>query len=294
MLYQSLDFDRYCLPNLTQAVLIFQSNATDKVAQYLFDLYTAWQVLAISVGVAVILTLIFMLILRCCAKLLIWLSMLAFIAILGIIGWFFWDKYQNTTDPGDQMNYKILAIIFWVGDGVFVLVLIAMYDDIQLALSIIEAAATFIFQACTVIFVPFYAIVWAVGFLIYWIGTVIFLYSVGTFSQYGITPLPSVQWDETTKNLWYYHLFALFWIMAFILAWVQFVVAATAVQWYFSSSSDTAGSGSVCKSTYWSFRFHVGSLAFGSLILAIVMFIRFIFEYMKVYYYFLLKLYSLN
>lgn len=270
------------MPNLTQALLVFQSNATNKVGQYLFDLYTAWRVLAICVVIAIILSLIFMVFLRCCGTLLIWLTLLAFVVVLAVIAGLFWDKSKTVPDPGDQLNYQILAVIFWVFDGVFVLIVIAMYDDIQLALAINEAAATFLYQACTVMFVPFYGILWAIGFLIYWIPTVIFIYSIGTYSQYGITPMPSVKWDDRTKNLWYYQLFGLFWVMAFILAFVQFIVAATALQWYFSSGSDQAGSGSVTKSAYWSFRYHAGSLAFGSFILAIVMFIRFIFEYMKV------------
>jgi len=90
-----------------------------------------------------------------------------------------------------------------------------------------------------------------------------------------------VNWDSDITNLWYFHLCALFWVVAFFIAVLQFVIAATAAQWYFSSSADTSGSGSATKSLYWTVRYHLGSLAFGSLILAIVMFIRFIFEYMK-------------
>jgi hypothetical protein len=276
-----LDYDSYCLPSAKDAVKFFQSAATDKVGQYLFDLYTARQVLGMAVGISIVLTILFMVILRCCAKTLMWITLFAFAILLAVLGYYFYKEYQSAADPGDALNYKIIAIILWCLDGAFLLGIWCMYDDIQLALAIIEAAAAFIFQTFTIIIFPFYAIALTVAFMIYWIYTVLYIYSIGTISQYGTTPLASVAWDDSTRYLWYYHLFGLFWVLAFLLAWVQFVVAACAAQWYFSSSSDTAGKGSVCKSTYWSVRYHMGSLAFGSLILAIVMFVRFIFEYMK-------------
>lgn len=245
------------------------------------DLYTAWQVEAISCGIALGLTLVFMIILRLCAKVLAWLSILAFMVLLAVIGGLFYNKYQNTTNSSDALNYEVLAIIFWVIDGIFVLSICCLYEDIQLSLTIIEAAAIFIFRTIFILFTPFYGILLTVGYIIYWIPTAMFIYSIGTFSYNG-TPIPSVSWNTNTQNLWYFHLFALFWILAFILAGCQFIVAATATQWYFTSSSDASGTGSVCKSTYWCIRYHLGSLAFGSLLLAIIMFIRFIFEYMRV------------
>lgn len=260
---------------------MFSSNATTKVGQYLFDVYTAWRVLCIAGGLSVVLTMVFMVILRCFARLLTWLTIIAFIVLLALIGYFFYYKYQNTADQSDALNYRILSIIFWCADGIFLLAICCMYDDIQLALTIIEAAAVFIFKTIFVVLTPLWGIVFTVGFIVYWIPTAIFIYSIGTYSYNG-SPVPNVNWTTNTQNFWYFHLFALFWCLAFFLAWVQFVVAATATQWYFTSSSDAGGSGSVSKSAYWSIRYHLGSLAFGSFILAVVMFIRVIFEYMKV------------
>jgi hypothetical protein len=62
---------------------------------------------------------------------------------------------------------------------------------------------------------------------------------------------------------------------------LMFVIAATCGQWYFSCKSDASGSGSTIKSIYWVYRYHLGSLAFGSFLIALVQFIRIIFEYYK-------------
>jgi hypothetical protein len=276
---------------LTQFALAFKSNVTSKIGDYLGDLYTAWQVEAIACGIALGLTLVFMVLLRLCAKVLVWLVFITFIVLLAVVGGFYYQQMQASKDPGDQLNYEILAGIFWGLDGMFVLVILVLYDDINLALTIIAASAQFTFQTIQILFIPFFAAVLVVGFLIYWIATAMFIYSIGAFSPYFnpayptvAYPIPNVTLDTNTSNLLYYHIVALFWILCFILGWVQFIVAATAAQWYFTSSSDQSGTGSVCRSTYWSIRYHIGSIAFGSLILAIVLLIKFIFEYMKVLY----------
>eukprot|EP00826_Nyctotherus_ovalis_P013998 TRINITY_DN1385_c0_g1_i22.p1 TRINITY_DN1385_c0_g1~~TRINITY_DN1385_c0_g1_i22.p1 ORF type:complete len:402 (+),score=98.39 TRINITY_DN1385_c0_g1_i22:734-1939(+) len=222
-----------------------------------------------------------MVLLRCCAKVLVWATFLGFLILLGMLGYLLYNEGTKALDEGDKLNYTVLAIILWAVDGIVLLVIFCVFDEIQLALNIITVSATFVFSNCCTLLVPIIAILATCGFIAYWIATMVFIYSIGDITQYGTSPFPSVEWDDVTHNLWYYQLFALFWVVAFFIAVLQFVVAATAAQWYFSSNNDENGSGSLCKSFFWSIRYHLGSLAFGSLILAIVMFIRFIFEYMR-------------
>ena len=246
------------------------------------DLYIAYKVLLIAVGIAFIGSIVYMLLLYCFAKLLVWLTLLAFLVLLALIGYFFWDKSLNAVSDGDKLNYQVLAVIFWVIDGILGIVLCCLYDDIALALEVIQTAGWFLFTKFSLFLVPIIALIITCFFFAYWIATVVYIYSVGEITGYGNTPFASVKWDDNTRNVWYYHLFALFWVVAFFLAILQFVVAATAAQWYFTSGSDQSGSGSIMLSLWWTFRYHLGSLAFGSLLLAIIMFIRFIFEYMRV------------
>lgn len=66
--------------------------------------------------------------------------------------------------------------------------------------------------------------------------------------------------------------------MAFVLSLGNFVVGASTAQWYFNGGQPKPGI--VRRSYWWAFRYHLGSIAFGSCILAIIWFIRIIFEYM--------------
>ena len=71
------------------------------------------------------------------------------------------------------------------------------------------------------------------------------------------------------------------WVNAFLIGCSQFITAAACAIWYFSHTSDTAGSGSVWQGIKWILRYHLGSIAFGSFIIALVEFIRLIFEYYR-------------
>lgn len=90
-----------------------------------------------------------------------------------------------------------------------------------------------------------------------------------------------VKWSEATRYIFLYHLFGGLWVNAFLIGCFQFVVAATCAIWYFSHTADTAGKGSVRIGLKWILVYHTGSVAFGSFIIAVVQFIRIIFEFYR-------------
>lgn len=83
------------------------------------------------------------------------------------------------------------------------------------------------------------------------------------------TPFATVKWSEFTRWLMWYDVFGLFWINAFIIGVSQFVIAFACVNWYFTQANDTLGSGTVLKGVWVTFRYHLGTIAFGSLLIAI-------------------------
>jgi len=75
-------------------------------------------------------------------------------------------------------------------------------------------------------------------------------------------------------------MFGLIWIISFIVACNDFVIIVSSITWYFSKKTDEGdGSASICTGFKWIAKYHCGSLALGSFILALVWIIRGIFEY---------------
>lgn len=118
--------------------------------------------------------------------------------------------------------------------------------------------------------------------LVVWLVTAIFIGSVGKPAPSEKFPmLTQIEWDENTRYAILYSLFGYLWLNAFIMSCLIFVIAATCGQWYFSCNADSNGSGSIFRSIYWVVRYHLGSLAMGAFLIALVQFIRIIFEYYK-------------
>lgn len=88
-------------------------------------------------------------------------------------------------------------------------------------------------------------------------------------------------YTEMEKYYIYGSTFFFFWVTAFIIAMADFVLIVAVCSWYFTESSDKRGDFSILKGYWWSFRYNLGSLLFGSFIIAIVWSIRLIFEYIE-------------
>lgn len=74
-------------------------------------------------------------------------------------------------------------------------------------------------------------------------------------------------------------LFYFFWISAFLVAASQYVLIVAVASWYFTENSDRRGDFSILRGYWWLWRYNVGSVLFGSFIIAVVCLIRAVFEY---------------
>jgi len=169
----------------------------------------------------------------------------------------------------------------WGVAGFAVLATLCLFNRIRLAIAIIKAASDFVKDTWAVFLVPPMAILVLVAFYIYWGITSVYLASCGDTSQIKSTPFGTFSYDEDLQRLLIYHLFGLLWFNAFVIAGVQFIIASATCLWYFSQGTGQGASGTVRKSVWRLFRYHLGSIAFGSLILAIVQLIRIILAYFQ-------------
>lgn len=121
-------------------------------------------------------------------------------------------------------------------------------------------------------------IFWAV-----WLIIVFYVYSVGTYTKNlsSQSPFASVTWNNNTRYALIYFLFGGLWKNAFLQALNQFIIASAVAIWYFSQGPGQGVHKPIARSIYRAFRYHLGSLAFGALILAIVQMIRLILAYIQ-------------
>jgi len=116
------------------------------------------------------------------------------------------------------------------------------------------------------------------AFTIFWVAQFIFLYSIP--SDYSVQlPDAPPKFNTKIRNLMYFQVFAYYWVSAFLSAVFQVSIAGGMATWYFSRDMNgyKANAGSPAfRSLGRAFTKSLGSLAFGSLLLAIVKFVNFI------------------
>lgn len=89
----------------------------------------------------------------------------------------------------------------------------------------------------------------------------------------GINAPPLVQYFKAINVVGF------FWLVFFISAFAEMVLAGTFARWYWTLRKDDVPFFTLTGSIYQAFRFHLGTLAFGSLIITICRIVRLILEY---------------
>lgn len=173
------------------------------------------------------------------------------------------------------------AIIIWVIAGIYALCMLCCCNRIALAIAIYKAAAEFITANFRVYSLPALSIFIFVIFLACWIVTALYVYSVGVVEAGNLSVLPNIVWDQTTRYVWLFHLFGLLWVMSFLISAVQFIIACMAATWYFTHQSESKGKASCCTGLAWLCKYHLGSIAFGSFIIAVCYAIQLAFEWYR-------------
>jgi len=175
-----------------------------------------------------------------------------------------------------------IAIVLAV---VYFFLVICFFRSLRVAIAIIETAADFFADTKRVVLVPiFYFFVGLVIFMV-WVAAAVNVGSIGKITPQAISIQDrNVEWSDMTYYKMYFMVFGLFWILNFVIACNEFAVICAAATWYFSNKETPdddgiPGDSDVSSGFWWTFRYHFGSLAFGSLLCAIVTTIRVVFEY---------------
>ena len=131
---------------------------------------------------------------------------------------------------------------------------------------------------------PFLTSVFVIAYIFCWIiGFSYLISSANVVQPIGNQQLKQINLDGKDNLKWQIgaYVFGFFWISELICAIFQYMLIVGVCQWYFTSTINSRGSFSIFKGLWWAFRYNLGSLAFGSFILAIIWSIRIVFEYVQ-------------
>ncbi|CAH1236388.1 unnamed protein product [Diabrotica balteata] len=305
------------------------------------DLITCWWKIALGVGIALVVCLIYIFILRWFAGPLVWLSIIGVVVGLGAGLYFSIVQYNhalndissnNNTqyEEEKEMREKQLkttkdlwltcVIIVAIVLVVILLILLVLRKRIVLAITLIKEGSKAVGSVTAALFFPILPWILQFGVIAYSIAVGVYLATVGKplyKTRYlstdcsklvGLDDDVECDPDDWNKNiitkvdfktfcvnatckfikmnndvmypyLQAYNIFAFFWLLCFVIALGQMVLAGVFAQWYWTFKKSRLPFFAVTSAFARTLRYHIGTLAFGSLIIAICKLIRLFLEY---------------
>ena len=191
------------------------------------------------------------------------------------------DDYE--VDSSEFQGMFAGSIIFWSIAGLYICFMCCQWKNIALGASILQASSDFLSSNTRIILMPVFIYILMIPIAGVWLFSTVHLMSLGTPYYIPDSYVSGMIYENTITYLFLFMLFGLFWVIAFLDAIQMFSIAATCCMWYFSGQgSDDAsktGSVSIMLSFKWALWYHLGSLAWGSFLIAVITMIKVIFEY---------------
>ena len=256
------------------------------------DLWTArYYVLGFGFGVSLVVSLIYMILLRipCLLTGLVWFSISAMIALFALAGWFAYNTAQqwDAADPPvvreDQIYYTtITSYILYGIAGLCALIACCLRSQIQLAIGCVKEAAKAINSMLLIFFVP---MIQGIVFFFFWSVWGYFCVHLASLGDIQTRSFPvDTQGTEITIRVYefdpfiqrcgWFMLFCFYWTANWIVAVGDMIVAMSFSKWYFTANKNIFNGLAVLSAMVTTFVFHLGTCAYGSLIIAIIQVIR--------------------
>ena len=223
--------------------------------------------------------------------LVIWGSILGTIAILFGCGGYAWltaNEWEGADPQVHDDNYiratRICAGIL-IGLGCLATVItVFLRKQIQLSLGCVKEAARAMSAMPTMILFPIFQVIGVAAFMIVFLVYGVHLASLGDIStKQGPTGVNVrfYEFNDLVKQMGWYLIFCAFWTLCFIMAFGEIVIAMCVSKWYFSRDKSRVGSCTVFSSIIDTARYHTGTAAFGSLLIAVTKMIRAFVTYLQ-------------
>jgi hypothetical protein len=215
---------------------------------------------------------LYLYVIRLLGGVIIWLSFALSLLIIAASGFYTYFYARNEYDPLNP-TYRYLEIasyVLWGIAGALLVLILCCVNAIKIGVAVFKTTAKYIQSNLTIFVLPAVSSAVILAWLCYWIIAAIFIFSVGTPEPRENYPfVTEVKWDTNTRLVFIYHVFGLLWINAFVIGCAQFIVGASACIWYFECNTDSKGLNTMGRAARWLFRYHLGSIAFGSFVIAV-------------------------
>lgn len=313
-LYPSkLYIDKYCIPDTEEIKIDGFDDYSQEFQRGMGDLEEALPIIGASIGIAFVMSFGFVWLMKCCVGVLVWGSVAVILAGGAALGYVLFDsKDQEDLSENDSKLREYVSYGVFALTAIFFLIIVFARKRILIAIQVIKSAGRSFGDMPMMAFFPIGPLALTIGFFFGWLWTAIYIFSAGvvtneelpdgfsagqTFAAEGdLFPLngtyPRLDYDDTIQEGFAPHFFLLLWVVQIGVYFTFTVIAGAVANWYFTERDEDGnkirGSGqyelsdrAVCKSCCRTSRYHLGTIIYAALIIAIIQFVRWCVRYME-------------
>ncbi|KAL8610617.1 hypothetical protein ACOMHN_006336 [Nucella lapillus] len=187
--------------------------------------------------------------------------------------WYSWFKEDTNTWLGIAIGVSVVAFII-------LLILLVMWKRIRLVVQLFKEAGKAITKMPFLLIQPFLVLIFLGGTLAGFGYMFFFLVTTRDAKVDTATDFVSFEFADLMKGMFVYYLLGIIWVSQFLLGCERLIISSAVALWYFRRDKSTLGA-PILKSIYRLIRYHLGSVAFGSLIIALVVLARWMLSFIQ-------------
>jgi hypothetical protein len=292
------------------------ASAEEAISKMIGDTVTTWPLLAGAVPVSLMIAFIYTFVLRGAASFLVW-SMIFAAFLGGAFGTYALyakgveSESFELEDDNRGRNFKLMAYVLGGLTIIYILIIAFLRQRINIAIEVTKEAAKAFDSMPLMVLFPVWPLIFGLAYIGVWLVLVLYIWSITVTVE---QPLPSSEvwaqyvnsdgltaaqggtmevheWDSSLRNYAFYTLFHFFWTIQFFVYFTFMVVALSISKWYFTpyvngkkgrgSGAEQLTSWPVATSCCTTLRFHLGTVALGALIIAVIKTIHAVITYVE-------------
>ncbi|XP_057661357.1 choline transporter-like protein 1 isoform X2 [Diorhabda carinulata] len=282
-------FFNRCMPNQSEAVVnkVFSrtglSNFFTEVSE---DFQICWTEICYLCLIALVLSCLLLALFRFLVGFVVWIVLMGSLSacvIATVVLWILWKHSKNYMDdiPDNLVpdvdarktnTYLVFAILTTIATVIISLIIFVMRKRIELVVQLFEESGKAIAAMPILLFQPILTFLSLGTVVALWFIFSLLIESSGTLSEYRLNVF-FYEKDAWMKFTRWYNFIAMLWMVQFIIGCQHMIIAGAVSIWYFKRDKSSLGT-PVIQSTGNLIRFHLGSVALGSCLIATVQFIR--------------------
>jgi len=307
-----LYIDKYCIPSAADLSIAGFDDYSNEVQRGMGDIETAMPIIGASIAIAFVMSFLYVFLMKTCVGVLVWGTVALILAGGGCLGFVLYSSKDEANLSDNEMKMReYVAYAVWAFTAVFFLIIVFARNRILIAIQVIKSAGRAVGDMPMMVIFPLGPLSAIIGFFFAWCYASIYIFSAGEETQsetpdafegvtfaaeggvYAVAATYTVlDYDSTIQNAFAPHFFLLLWVVQIGVYLTFTVIAGAVADWYFTERDEDGdkirGDGDmelsarpVLNSCCRTCRYHLGTVFFAALIIAIIQFVRWCVRYLE-------------